>query len=168
MNLHFLQICMYQFVCNTNSCVPIYMKPPQGTCLTLSAPPLLLCCLPPNQLALRPPPHSFCMLSCPFAVPPGSCQSCCLCCWSLCHCWAYLNTLIALALLPSMSWHLCLLSNHLMLHPLFHSSCLPSCPFFALAGCCLLCCFCCWHLCCPCARANAIVALALLLLLRVL
>jgi hypothetical protein len=44
--------------------------------------------------------------------------------------------------------------------------CLSSCPFVALAGCCLLRCLCCWHLCSHCACTIALLALELLLLLR--
>jgi hypothetical protein len=43
--------------------------------------------------------------------------------------------------------------------PPTHSSCPPSCPFVAPAGCCLSRCLCCWHLCRLCACANPLIAL---------
>jgi hypothetical protein len=40
-----------------------------------------------------------------------------------------------------------LTADRLASRPPTHSSCPPSCPFVAPAGCCLSFCLCCWHLC---------------------
>jgi hypothetical protein len=90
----------------------------------------------PVANASCPPLHSSCPPSPFFVVPGGCCITRCLCCWPLCHCCAHDNTLVALASLPLLHWHLC---HHCRRHcrplsPLANKS-LPHIP--RLADCCV-------------------------------
>ncbi len=181
-------ICIYLFVYYQEG-----GRPPQGTHLVLSATPLLFCHLPPNRLALCPPPHSSCLPSCPFVELAVCCLLCCLCCWRLCHCCARANALIALVSLPLMcfcwqskmpaqqwQWHQCNegagMGSTMAKMPateatwqskmLLLRQCLALVSLLSLRWhLWLLCCLCCWCFCHCCTCANALVALAFLPLL---
>jgi hypothetical protein len=128
-----------------------------------------------DHLAAHMPLHCIIIVappSCPCVALACHCLLRCLCRWHLSH--PSLFRLIVVFTLPSCLLlppspkrafiFVCSVSKTSCPPP--HSSCLPSCPFVVLAGCCLTHCLFCWCICHCCAHANALVALASLPSLR--